>query len=642
MSSQLTPPPGGQQQEPAEPPSIKKTLLGLIPIAGPLLVAHGQQVYQRKKELEEAAYKSGQQVWQIHNNFGFGKEGGGLDPDTQLGHQQLSHDIAIFLEENPGRKLPPDLVKRSQEAMGKTTAQMAMQHMQAQQNVPTALNVPPPPGAPPQAQAGIPGMMPQGSGPARVNAPPGGPPPDGQVPGMIGANYGQLQPPPGMPQQQPQGPPDPAQQLVEDLQSPNPIIRGRAANIQMAIRNSIIDAQARMSRGQSAIQAYKESGAEAAGIPFPQFVEVSMGAKPTAAPMVTAKPGEVVAGPTGVPKFSVPQPVTTPEGATSTMVTPQPAAVGLNVPPPPGMAAPQSQPIATSPPKLNDQESMALDAAQTIAEKYGVPFDRTVNPRDPGAQIPTKLKAEFRATAAALKESPDVKAMRAESVEGRKAMVALAQTSQTFNQEFKKQQAAVQSRNTQNRALDTTFAKPVEDGLARVSRLKDALATNNIAADSIIAENFLAAVGPGSGVGVRMNQGMIDRIFGGRDHWESTKAAISKWIPGKAMGVTSKQRQDMLKLANTVEERLKSKQAIIERTRQDLDASDDPNEHSKILNLGKKDLAAIDTAESTAGLTGPPGASAKQAPIVQHSPSTGAYRYSTDGGKTWQAGQPPK
>lgn len=28
-------------------------------------------------------------------------------------------------------------------------------------------------------------------------------------------------------------------------------------------------------------------------------------------------------------------------------------------------------------------------------------------------------------------------------------------------------------------------------------------------------------------------------------------------------------------------------------------------------------------------------------PIVQHSPSTGAYRYSMDGGKTWQAGKPP-
>jgi hypothetical protein len=32
------------------------------------------------------------------------------------------------------------------------------------------------------------------------------------------------------------------------------------------------------------------------------------------------------------------------------------------------------------------------------------------------------------------------------------------------------------------------------------------------------------------------------------------------------------------------------------------------------------------------------GAAAK--PIVQHSPSTGQYRYSNDGGKTWQPGQP--
>jgi len=36
----------------------------------------------------------------------------------------------------------------------------------------------------------------------------------------------------------------------------------------------------------------------------------------------------------------------------------------------------------------------------------------------------------------------------------------------------------------------------------------------------------------------------------------------------------------------------------------------------------------------------PAGGGAK--PIVQHSPSTGQYRYSTDGGKTWQQGQPPR
>jgi hypothetical protein len=34
--------------------------------------------------------------------------------------------------------------------------------------------------------------------------------------------------------------------------------------------------------------------------------------------------------------------------------------------------------------------------------------------------------------------------------------------------------------------------------------------------------------------------------------------------------------------------------------------------------------------------------SGAQKPIVQHSQSTGQYRYSTDGGKTWQPGQPPR
>jgi hypothetical protein len=35
------------------------------------------------------------------------------------------------------------------------------------------------------------------------------------------------------------------------------------------------------------------------------------------------------------------------------------------------------------------------------------------------------------------------------------------------------------------------------------------------------------------------------------------------------------------------------------------------------------------------------GGGGSSAPIIQHSPSTGKYRYSVDGGKTWQPGQPP-
>jgi hypothetical protein len=57
-------------------------------------------------------------------------------------------------------------------------------------------------------------------------------------------------------------------------------------------------------------------------------------------------------------------------------------------------------------------------------------------------------------------------------------------------------------------------------------------------------------------------------------------------------------------------------------------------------------IAAIEQMSQAAGRiqsrgVGPaPGGSA-QKPIVQHSQSTGKYRYSLDGGKTWQQGQPP-
>ena len=43
--------------------------------------------------------------------------------------------------------------------------------------------------------------------------------------------------------------------------------------------------------------------------------------------------------------------------------------------------------------------------------------------------------------------------------------------------------------------------------------------------------------------------------------------------------------------------------------------------------------------QAPGGLGGPGGPGGP--PIVQHSPSTGAYRYSLDGGKSWQPGQPP-
>ena len=50
----------------------------------------------------------------------------------------------------------------------------------------------------------------------------------------------------------------------------------------------------------------------------------------------------------------------------------------------------------------------------------------------------------------------------------------------------------------------------------------------------------------------------------------------------------------------------------------------------------------LDSAHSEVNaIEGHPSTDQKQAPLVQHSAKTGAYRYSTDGGQTWQPGQPP-
>jgi hypothetical protein len=54
----------------------------------------------------------------------------------------------------------------------------------------------------------------------------------------------------------------------------------------------------------------------------------------------------------------------------------------------------------------------------------------------------------------------------------------------------------------------------------------------------------------------------------------------------------------------------------------------------------RKQLQSIGSGSSDSG--GANGDGGDNKPIVQHSPSTGKYRYSTDGGKTWQAGQPPQ
>lgn len=420
-------PPPGQDQQQAQPPSWKKILLGMVPIAGPMLVAHGQQEYERKKQIEDQTIQAKQAPLALATHYAM-LPAGELDPDTQLGWQQLQADLALHNEENYTQKYKPEHIKQFRELLGKTNQQMAMKRMQEQGNVPQALL--PPPGSQPQqpAQAGIPGMLPQGAGPARVNVPPGGPPPQAasQAPMSI-------LPPPGAPQQQQD---DPIIQLHQDAQSPNPLVRGPALNLIREMRTSVIKAESLVRQGQSMIDAYQQSGASKIGIPYSQFVETIQGKAGgvTAAPLVMQHPGETALSATGTPLGTAPMAVTTPDGGTSTMVTPTPVAAGQStLPPPPGSSV-----IASSPPKLNDAQTKAIDAARIIAKKYGVPFDPSKNPGNPSAQIPDKYLEEMRAQEKRLSENPELTAsllgMRS-AMEGIRALTAQAtqQRVQEFN-----------------------------------------------------------------------------------------------------------------------------------------------------------------------------------------------------------------
>lgn len=65
------------------------------------------------------------------------------------------------------------------------------------------------------------------------------------------------------------------------------------------------------------------------------------------------------------------------------------------------------------------------------------------------------------------------------------------------------------------------------------------------------------------------------------------------------------------------------------------------NYRNQVSNINSNFTTNFDPEKLIKGVKGP-AVAGSAAPIVQHSPSTGAYRYSTDGGKTWQAGQPPQ
>jgi len=139
-------------------------------------------------------------------------------------------------------------------------------------------------------------------------------------------------------------------------------------------------------------------------------------------------------------------------------------------------------------------------------------------------------------------------------------------------------------------------AKPVEDTMARFTRLEEGLRQGTPQADALIAPELLSIMAGGAGSGLRMNEAEISRIVGGRSHWQDLQAAVNKWSldPTKANSITPEQRKEIRSLVSAVGVRLRQKNAAVDDARSALLGSDDPKEHRKVVTDLERKLNSID------------------------------------------------
>lgn len=145
------------------------------------------------------------------------------------------------------------------------------------------------------------------------------------------------------------------------------------------------------------------------------------------------------------------------------------------------------------------------------------------------------------------------------------------------------------------------LAKPIEESIARMGRLRDTMAQGTPQADALVGPELLSVMAGGMGSGLRMNEAEIARIVGGRSKWEDLKAAIQKWStdPEAARSITPDQQSQIHRLVETVYTKLQQKQRALDSARDALLDSDDPKDHRRIVTDAHKAMTGVD--EGTSG-----------------------------------------
>jgi len=149
-------------------------------------------------------------------------------------------------------------------------------------------------------------------------------------------------------------------------------------------------------------------------------------------------------------------------------------------------------------------------------------------------------------------------------------------------------------------------ATPVEQTMARMGRLMEALNQHTPAADALVGPELLTIMAGGQGSGLRMTEAEISRIVGGRSHWQDLQAAVQKWSldPSTANSITADQRKQMRDLASAVQRKLVAKQVVLDKAHEELLDSEDPKDHRRAVTDARRELDKIDAGAEAAKIRG--------------------------------------
>lgn len=345
-----------------------------------------------------------------------------------------------------------------------------------------------------------------------------------------------------------------------------------------------------------------------------------------------------------------------------------PIATGAGLPQVPG-----AQVIASAPPLLTPEESRSQSAALITAKKYNVPFDPNSDPRNPLKQLPPKIQVEAAQLAKRMNEDPEERESRlatqamVRSLEGVRLQLAqgsvptpeaMHDTAQDIlsgrmapsqlrlysgmgpaGQAYR--QGVLQEIHRANPDFNEEAAEsnynfghsPAFQQTTRYMDYADSSIDNTIKNANVLANSGFTSYSKLKNKFGNEFQS-VDLAKFNTDRLETADAIAKILQGGTGSGTSDKKLADAQGLIKESDD--PAKVAATLKEVRDLIAKR-KSTYAAGTYLGDRATGAVKPVSG--GVTLPPPAST---PIIQHSASTGLYRYSTDGGKTWQAGQPPK